>query len=241
VTSYANDGSGGKTAEPTSPDGKWTAGIVALVALVVGLAVADLIFTVAASAGRTSVSLTAVQAAPRPAAVVSASPAAAASATARPASDATAVRSLTIASAAADGPDGTSDGDHPNLAPGIVNGGDGRVWQSSWYATPEFGGLKSGTGLLLDMGQTVSLSRVRLALGTPVGADIQVRVGNMPLPAELPVAASASDVGGTVQLRLNTPARGRYVLIWFTQLPSSSQGKYQVSVYGATVYGVKGT
>jgi len=240
VTIYASDGSGGKGDEPTSPDGKWTAGIVALVVLIAILAVGDLIFTVAKSVGRTSASLTAVQAAPRPA-VDAASPAPAVSATARPGSDATAVRSLTIASAAADGPDGTSDGDHANLASGIINGGDGHAWQSSWYATPEFGGLKSGTGLLLDLGQTVSLSRVRLVLGSPVGADVQVRVGNVSLPAELPVAATAPDVGGTVQLRLNTPAHGRYVLIWFTQLQPDSPGKYQVSVYGVSVYGTKRT
>ena len=113
-----------------------------------------------------------------------------------------AARLLTIASAAAYGPDGTSDGDHPDLAPGIINGGDGQPWHSSWYASPEFGNLQSGTGLLLDMGETVNLSRVRLVLGSPVGADVQVQVGDTSLAAELPVAASASDVGGTVQLRL---------------------------------------
>jgi hypothetical protein len=84
------------------------------------------------------------------------------------------------------------------------------------------------------MGETVNLSQVQLVLGAPVGADVQVRVGNT-------VAASASDVGGTVQLRMTTPVSGRYVLIWFTQLPPKQQGEFQVSVYGATVYGTKGT
>ena len=152
-----------------------------------------------------------------------------------------AARLLTIASAAAYGPDGTSDGDHPDLAPGVINGGDGQPWHSSWYASPEFGNLQSGTGLLLDMGETVNLSRVQLVLGTPVGADVRVQVGDTSLAEELPVAASASDVGGTVQLRLAGAARGRYVLIWFTRLPPDSPGKYQVSVYGVTVYGTKRT
>jgi len=66
-------------------------------------------------------------------------------------------------------------------------------------------------------------------------------VGNTTLPGGLPVAASASDVGGTVQLRLNTPVSGRYVLIWFTQLPPDSQGKYQVTVRSAAIYGTKRT
>jgi hypothetical protein len=241
VSGYANNGSAGKTAESAGPDGRWTAGLVALVVLIVALAVGDLIFTVAKSVGRSSAHLTAAQAAPRPAAKISASPAPAASATTRPASGAAAAGLLAVASATADGPGGTSDGDHPNLAAGIIHGGDGQAWQSNWYATPAFGELKSGTGLVLDMGETVNLSRVQLVLGTSVGADVQVRVGNTSLPGELPVAASASDVGGTVQLRLNTPASGRYVLIWFTQLPPDSQGKYQVTVRSAAVYGTKRT
>jgi hypothetical protein len=142
-----------------------------------------------------------------------------------------------VAAATAYGPDGVTDGDHPNLVPGIVNGGDGQAWHSSWYATPEFGNLQSGTGLLFDMGKTVTVSSVRLVLGSPVGADIQVQVENTVLPAELPVAASASDVGGTVLLRLSTPATGRYVLVWFTRLPPNSNGENQVDVYSATVYG----
>ncbi len=148
---------------------------------------------------------------------------------------------LTIASAAAYGPDGTSDGDHAELAPGVINGGDGQPWHSSWYASAEFGNLQSGTGLLLDMGETVNLSRVQLVLGSPVGTDVRVQVGDTSLAEELPVAASASDVGGTVQLRLANAAGGRYVLIWFTRLPPDSPGKYQVSVYGVTVYGTKRT
>jgi hypothetical protein len=42
-------------------------------------------------------------------------------------------------------------------------------------------------------------------------------------------------------LRLNTPVSGRYVLIWFTELPPISQGKYQATVYSAAVYGTKRT
>jgi hypothetical protein len=148
---------------------------------------------------------------------------------------------LEVATAAAYGPDGTSDGDHPGLAQGIINGGDGQAWYTNWYATPGFGNLQSGTGLLLDMGKTVTVSSLRLALGAPVGADVQIRVGSTPLLAELPVAASASGVGGTVRLPVTTPVAGRYVLIWFTQLPPDSPGKYQVSVYRAAVFGTKGT
>jgi hypothetical protein len=241
------------------PGRKWTVGVVALVVVFVGLASYDLISGGVGSTGHPAASRTVAEAAPRatPAALAgSASPAPSTSITSSPAASKTsspaasrtsspapsdAAGLLRVADATAYGPDGTSDGDHPELAPGIINGGDGQAWYTSWYASAEFGNLQPGTGLLLDMGETVTVSSLRLVLGAPVGADVQVRVGNTPLLAELPVAASASDVGGTVQLPATTPGSGRYVLIWFTQLPLESTGKYQVSVYSATVYGSKRT
>ncbi len=219
-------------AEPPRPGRKWTTGVVALVVVFVALAGDDLISSGVASAGRPSAPRTAAEAPPRataaastgsatpvpsPGSSITSSPGP--SAISSPAPRPVTVSLLTVASAAAYGPDGTSDGDHPNLAPGIINGGDGKAWYSSWYTSPEFGNLQSGTGLMLDMGETVNLSQVHLILGAPVGADVQVRVGTRL------VAASAYDVGGTVQLRLTTPASGRYVLIWFTQLPPESAGQ----------------
>jgi hypothetical protein len=249
-------------AEQSRPGRKWTAGVVALALVFVALASYDLISGGVGPAGHPAASQTAAEAAPRATAAAlagSASPGPSPSITSSPAASKTssaaaspaaskisspapsdAAGLLKVADAAAYGPDGTSDGDHPQLAPGIING-DGQAWYTSWYASAEFGNLQSGTGLLLDMGETVTVSNLRLVLGAPVGADVQVRVGNTPLLAELPVAASASDVGGTVRLPVTTLASGRYVLIWFTQLPLESTGKYQVSVYSATVYGAKRT
>jgi hypothetical protein len=145
--------------------------------------------------------------------------------------------SLGVTSAAAFGPDGLSDGDNPGIASRIVDVSTYLPWYSSWYTTPEFGNLQSGTGILLDMGETVSVSSVRLLLGAVPGADVQVRVGDDPYPADLAPAASAYGVGGTVRLTATTPATGRYVLIWFTRLPPASQGHYQVNVYSVEVDG----
>jgi hypothetical protein len=144
-------------------------------------------------------------------------------------------QTLTVASAAAFGPEGTSDGDNPGIVSRVVDGGG--AWYSSWYATPEFGNLQSGTGILLDMGQAVSVSSVGLVLGDTVGTDVQVRVGDTAVLGDMSTAASVSDVGGTVRVPLTSPASARYVLIWFTKLPPTSQGTYQVSVYNATVDG----
>jgi hypothetical protein len=40
-----------------------------------------------------------------------------------------------------------------------------------------------------------------------------------------------------VRLAPSAPARGRYVLVWFTRLPQDSAGTYQASVYDIRVSG----
>ncbi len=149
----------------------------------------------------------------------------------------TPVQALAPASVAAFGPAGTADGDNPQLAALAVGGNPVTPWYSQWYATQSFAELKAGTGLLLDMGRTVTVASVRLSLVSRSGTDLQLRAGSRPTPAYLPRVASSSDTGGTVQLQLSAPVHVRYVLIWFTKLPPDAAGTYQVSVYQITVQG----
>jgi hypothetical protein len=142
---------------------------------------------------------------------------------------------LTVANATAFGPDGTSDGDNPGMASRVLRGGG--AWDSSWYATAEFGHMESGTGILLDMGHAVTVNSVGLVLGSAVGADLQVRLGDAADLGSMSTAASMSNAHGTLHLPLNSAASARYVLIWFTRLPVKSPGKYQVSLYKASVDG----
>jgi cytoskeletal protein RodZ len=166
-----------------------------------------------------------------PAATPSASPAV--TSPARP----VAVRALTPASVAAFGPAGTADGDDPQRASFAIAGRAAAPWYSDWYATADFGDLKAGTGLLLDMGRTVTISSVRLSLGGSGGADLELRAGATPVLADLRTVATSAGAGGTVQLSLTSPAHARYLLIWFTKLPPDNAGTYQASIYAITVRG----
>jgi hypothetical protein len=147
---------------------------------------------------------------------------------------------LSVTSVAAFGPEGLSDGDNPSVVAGLLNGSADQPWYSQWYATPTFGNLRSGTGLLLDMGDTVTVKSAQLVLGAAPGANVQVLVGNEQDIADMTTIASAYGVGGTVRLTATTPASGRYVLIWFTRLPPNAQGEYQVDVYGVSIEGNEG-
>jgi hypothetical protein len=149
-----------------------------------------------------------------------------------------AVTALPIASAAGFGPGGLADGDNSRIASYAITRGAPAPWQSQWYATPQFGNLKQGTGLLLDLGRTATITSVRIDLASYQGANLQLRVGDTDgALSSLRVAAAAYDVGGTVRLRLRSPQQARYVLIWFTLLPPNGAGQYQASVYHVVVNG----
>ena len=171
----------------------------------------------------------------KPATPASAAPAPSATA---PAPAQPAVTALHIASAAGFGPGGLADGDNSRVASNAITRGAQGPWQSQWYATAQFGNLKQGTGLLLDLGRTATITSVRIDLASYQGANLQLRVGDTDgALSSLRVAAAADDVGGTVRLHLRSPQQARYVLIWFTLLPPNGAGQYQASVYHVVVNG----
>lgn len=213
---------------------KWTIMLAGLAVVFVVLVGYDLIsggvLTGAPASPATSPKATASST--RPTASASSSPTASSSSPAVATGPAV---TLTVANATAFGPDGTSDGDNPGMASRVLRGGG--AWDSSWYATAEFGHMQSGTGILLDMGHAVMVNSVGLVLGTAAGADVQVRLGDAADLDSMSTAANMPDARGTLHLPLSSPASARYVLIWFTRLPVKSPGKYQVSLYKATVDG----
>ena len=113
------------------------------------------------------------------------------------------------------------------------------AWKTEWYlGNPVFGGLKRGSGLILDMGHPVRLSSVQVTFGRVRGADVQIKVGNSDPRSTAAVSAMttvarADDVGGTHAFAVRSQATGRYVLIWFTRLPpeAGAPGRYQAEIF----------
>ena len=150
---------------------------------------------------------------------------------------ASATHVLTPVSATAFGPMGPGSGDDPGDAGLAIDHAAGTAWRTDWYASANFGGLQAGTGLLIDLGKQMTITAADVTLGPVSGADLQLRAGTTPAPADLPAVAEATDVGGMVRLPLATPVPARYVLIWFTRLPPDSTGTFLASVYNVQIIG----
>ena len=146
------------------------------------------------------------------------------------------VQTLVAVSAVAFGPHGTADGDNPQIAARVLTD-PAMGWVSQWYATPSFGDLKQGTGLLLDLGRTVTVTTVTLTLGSPPGTSLELRLGAAPDLTALPVAATGTATRDQLSLPLASPAKARYVLLWFTRLPPDDAGTYQLFVHQVAIQG----
>jgi hypothetical protein len=144
---------------------------------------------------------------------------------------------LPVASAVAFGPAGPSQGDNPSEAGLAVDGNTSTAWHTDWYAEANLNGTQPGTGLLLDMGGSVTVSSVSVLLGPPPGGTVQLLAGNTPSLADMPMAAQAANPGGTLTLQPAAPVTARYLLIWFTQLPPNNAGAYEAFVYNVSVSG----
>lgn len=128
-----------------------------------------------------------------------------------------------------------------------IDGNPHTAWQTQFYkGNPVFGGLKTGSGLILDMGHAVRLSSVKVLFGPTAGASVTIGVGNdgsasQQSNANFTTVSSAGNLpGGSHTFRSDSTATGRYVLIWFTRLPPESGGPandYQAEIFNVVVRG----
>jgi len=139
---------------------------------------------------------------------------------------------------------GSDPGDeNDNLASYAIDGDPATAWQTQYYyGNPVFGGLKKGTGLILDMGRQVRLRSVTVTFGPTPGADVSIDVGNdnslaASTLSTFTTVARAQDVGGRYTFKCTSRDRGRYVLIWFTKLPPAGSGKFGAEIFNIVVRG----
>jgi cytoskeletal protein RodZ len=144
------------------------------------------------------------------------------------------LRTLKPVSASAYGSSGTETG-NPQIAARAIDASSSTAWQSKAYNSPDFDGLETGTGVLLDLGHPVTVVSAEVTIGAP-GAWVELRGGTSDSPDALPVIGGTKDAGATTTIRpQQTPIR--YLLIWFTTLPQTPIGNYQASIQNVTIQG----
>jgi hypothetical protein len=119
--------------------------------------------------------------------------------------------------------------ENPELAHFAIDGKPGTSWNTVTYrGKPELGGLKSGVGLLVDLGKKTGVGDVRLTLGgQPTAVQILGAPDATSAPTStkgLPVVASDDRAGTQVDLPLKKTVSTRWLVVWLTSLPPAPGG-----------------
>src|SRR6478735_7297066 len=115
--------------------------------------------------------------------------------------------------------------ENPDSVPNVLDGDPATSWSTSTYEQ-NFGpaGLKTGVGLVIDLGTTKA---VRQVLVTTAGGQTSLAAYVTSEPPTgvsglTPVGTASGD--GELSIDLDEPVSGQYVTVWLTLLPQLSDG-----------------
>ena len=131
---------------------------------------------------------------------------------------------LPVASVRSFDPEGNDGVENEGRTAAVLDGDPTTTWSTVRYETREFGGLKPGVGLILELGQRAPVRRIRISSPTS-GWDVAVHVApqaERTLGAWGEAAAERTGVGGDVEVDLDD-AEGGAVLIWITRLGEANR------------------
>jgi hypothetical protein len=115
--------------------------------------------------------------------------------------------------------------ENPDSVPNVLDGDPATSWTTSTYEQ-NFGpaGLKTGVGLVIDLGATRAVREVRVtteggqtSLAAYVTSDPPTGVSGL-----TPVGTASGD--GQLAVELTEPVSGQYVTVWLTLLPQVADG-----------------
>jgi tRNA A-37 threonylcarbamoyl transferase component Bud32 len=136
--------------------------------------------------------------------------------------------SIAIVGGADFDPQGDDRSENPSDVPLAFDGNSGTAWSTEHYHSPEFGNLKDGVGLWVDLGTNARVSRVTITSPTP-GWTFELKAGTLPDRLSGPLANSRGatsfrmGTSGTANIELR-PVTTRGLLIWITELVPSEGG-----------------
>lgn len=131
---------------------------------------------------------------------------------------------ITIVQARDYDPLGTDGGEKPEAIKNAYDGDPSTYWSTQSYYTAKFGALKTGVGMVLDLGEVQQVGSVDVSFldGT---TSVELRTAKDASPPSMPDGFTkvAEGSGTDVTLKPGNPVQARYLLVWLTELPGSGK------------------
>jgi hypothetical protein len=123
-------------------------------------------------------------------------------------------------------PQGVPPEEHPTEAPLVIDRNPATGWQTMTYAQNfGAGGLKTGVGVILDLGAVKPVNEVALTMvGTPTTVQVFITRTTPTGVSGLSPAGTATLTSTHGTVTISPAASGRFVTIWLTSLPAADGG-----------------
>jgi hypothetical protein len=119
--------------------------------------------------------------------------------------------------------------ENDGAVPNAFDGDPGTAWTTEGYDTPDFGGIKPGVGLLVDLGRPTAVQQVEL--GVAPGVDVELHAADTAGPdiSAFPLVARVGAASPVTRLVPPQPVTARYFVVWLTRLPPAG-GRFRGTV-----------
>jgi serine/threonine protein kinase len=147
---------------------------------------------------------------------------------------------ITIQSATDFDPFGDDGREKPADIGKVYDSKSGTYWQTDYYrGYAEFGNLKPGVGVILDLGKKQSVDKVTVTFVGETSVELRAAsgtAGSQPTSFDA-YKKVAKGSGTTVTLTPDKELESRYLLVWLTKLPPESSGTFRGRVVDVKVTG----
>ncbi len=131
-----------------------------------------------------------------------------------------------------DPPPQGDDNEHPELVDEAIDGDPSTKWYSRTYKSATYG-MKSGIGFAVRLEEEAPVSQVTL-LTASNGGNVEVRATSPDDPTDGTVLAEGP-VSETTTFTFDEPVETRWITLWFTELPQTSDGSNRIELFEVEV------
>ncbi|MFF7641692.1 protein kinase family protein [Streptomyces canus] len=102
-------------------------------------------------------------------------------------------------------------------------------WQTDYYAGADFGNLKPGLGIILDLGKVQDIGKVTVTFMGDTSVELRAASSDASSrPTTFDAYTKVAEGSGTgVPLKPDKAVKSRYLLVWLTKLPLTEEGTYR--------------
>ncbi|MET9763401.1 protein kinase family protein [Streptomyces sp. NPDC006372] len=127
-------------------------------------------------------------------------------------------------------PFGSDGSENPEDINKVDDSDPSSYWQTSYYESSDFGRLKSGVGVILDLGKVQQVGKVTVKFVGDTSVELRSAgsdAGSEPTSFDA-YEKVADGSGTTVNLKPGKALKTRYLLVWLTDLPvQADDGKWR--------------